>query len=103
MTYQEALKKIQTSKPKDNFMVIEASYNNKIILPYKDGVVFLTTLNNAESLVESYGDPTRINYFSRDAITSRVMSSQEYEQIKIANLLNISVDDVKAMALEGTQ
>ena len=102
MKYQEALKKVQTIKPKDNFMVIEASYNNKIILPYKDGVVFLTALNNAETLVESYGDKTRISGFGRDAITSRIMSHEEYEQIKISNLLNISVDDVKAMALEGS-
>ena len=102
MKYQDAVKKIQTNKPKDNFMVIETSYNNKIILPYKDGVVFLTALNNAETLVESYGDKTRINGFGRDSIVSRIMSYEEYEQIKVANLLNISVDDVKAMALEGS-
>ena len=100
MKYEEALKKVQTSKNKDNFMLIEVNWNNKILLPYKDGLVYLNSLINAESYSDS-GD-VRIGGINRDDITCRIISNEEYERIKIANLLNISLADVKAMALEGS-
>ena len=101
MEYKEALKKVQTSKNKANFMLIEVNWNNKIVLPYKDGLVYLNALINAESYSDS-GD-IRIGGFNREDIVCRIISNEEYEQIKIANLLNISLSDVKDMALKGTQ
>jgi hypothetical protein len=100
MTYQEALKKVQANKNKDNFMLIEVNWDNKILLPYKDGLVYLNSLINAESYSDS-GD-VRIGGIKQHDITCRIMSNEEYEQIKIANLLSISLADVKDMALKGS-
>lgn len=101
MEYLEAVKTVRTTKIKENFMVIELSYSNKIILPYKDGITFLSSLNTAETLKEDYAQPHRIIPFARDMVKTSVMSGEEYEQYKIAALLNISIDEVKEYALKA--
>ena len=99
MDYLTAVKQIQTKKPKDNFMLIEMYYDNKIILPYKDGLAFLAALNNAEKLTEEYNKPHRIIPINREAVRTSILSNEEYENYKIAALLNISLDEVKEAAL----
>lgn len=96
MDYPEALKKVQTTKATENFMVIQMVYNTKLVLPYKDGLVFMTALGSAEQLNEPYDTPHRITGLNRDTIKSYVMSHKEYERYKIAALLNIPHTEVEA-------
>ena len=98
MDYIEARKKIQTQKPKDHFMVFEMAYNCKIILPYKDALAFMASMVNAEKLQDGYSEPHRIVPVERDTLRSFLMSSEEYEQWKIAGLLNLTPDEVKEAA-----
>ena len=95
MKYEEALKLVQTKKPKDNYMLIEMAYDKKLLLPYKDALLFLSSLANAEQLNERYQEPHRIIGLERDSIHSRIFSHEEYERYKIAALLNITPDEVK--------
>lgn len=97
--YQDALKKVQTIKPKDNYMVIEMYYDNKIILPYKDGLAFMAALVNAEAYTTSYNEPHRIGSFNRDGIKSTIMSGEDYVKTKIAALLNVTMDQLKDLEL----
>lgn len=101
MDYKEALKKVQTSRQRENFLIVELDYNNKVLLPYKDGITLLSTLANAEQLSDRYGQTKSIGPLGMDSIKSYVLSASEYEQIKIAALLNVSVDEVKQFALEA--
>ena len=101
MDYKEALKAVTTKKPKDNYMVVELDYSLKLLLPFKDGLTFMTALNNAELLETSYSKPTMITPIERDKIKSTVMSCDEYERIKIAALLQITPDEVKEHALKA--
>lgn len=101
MDYKEALKKVSERKSSDNFIIIELDYSKKLILPYKDGIVFLSTLANAEQLNDRYNTPKSISSLENDAIKVTIMSAAEYEQIKIAALLNVTVDEVKQFALEA--
>ena len=94
MDYQEALKKTKTEKPAENYMLINLSYDKKVILPYKDGVAFMASLANAELLTEGYSEPVSIAGLDRDAVTFRVMSHAEYIRIKVATLLGIKPDEV---------
>jgi hypothetical protein len=96
MEYPEALKIVQTRKPKENYLLIQLTYDTKVILPYKDGITFMSSLVNAEQLSEHYDKPSRIVHFAKESITTRVLSNQEYERHKIAALLNVSVSDVEA-------
>lgn len=93
--YLEAVKKITVLKPKENFMVIELYYDNKLVLPYKDGITFLSAMSNAEYLKESYSEPHRISGITRDVFKTTVMSSEDYNRYKIAALLNITIDELK--------
>ena len=93
--YQEALKLVQSKKPKDGYMVIEFGYNHKIILPHKDGIALLTALNSAEEFEEPYSGVSRICIFNRSKLSAQIMSAEEYQQFKIATLLNVPVDEIK--------
>lgn len=99
MEYAEALKKVTATKPKENFMAIQTAYDRKLILPYKDGVAFMAALNNAEELKDGYGDPQRISEFDRKSITACVMSHEEYIRYKIAALLGVKPEEIKASQL----
>lgn len=98
MDYAEALKKVQSNKTKENFMLINISYSKDLILPYKDGIQLMASLTNAEQLLTPYQQQHRIAGLERDAVTSRVFSHEEYEQYKIAALLNVTIDEVKEYA-----
>ena len=97
MDLAEAVKKVKADKIKDNFMVLEFSYDNKLILPHKDGISILSALANAERLQDPYGGPKRITEVERDLVTTKLMSNFEYERYKIAALLQITPDEVKEM------
>ena len=103
MDYVTALKKVQTEKIKDNYMVLEFGYDHKILLPHKDGSTVLTALVNAERLKESYGDPIRITELERDMVKIQTMSRIEYERIKVATLLGLPVTEVKEMMEAATK
>jgi hypothetical protein len=103
MDYAQALKKVQTKRVKDNYLVIQFSYDAKLILPHKDGLLMMTALANAEQLNDPYNEPHRIKELDRSRITVTQMSQEEYEQYKIAALLNLSVGEVRDHQLTITQ
>ena len=94
MTPEEALKKVQSEKPKDNFMVVNIGYDSKIVVPYKDGLTIIAALVNAEELKEGYSEKTRITEFDRNTFNAKVLSRAEYERIKMAMLLNVDPKDL---------
>lgn len=100
MEYLEAVKKVQTTKPKDNFMVIKLDYETQLILPHKDGVAFMAALASAEQFNTHYSKPHSICELDRDKLTVTTMSCVEYERYKIATLLGVTVDEVKQFALQ---
>lgn len=96
MDYKEALKKVQARKPKGNFILFEIGYDNKLILPHADGIVFMNTLANAEQFNDPYNAKHSISELKREKIKVSTMSQDEYERYKIAALLNITVEEVIA-------
>lgn len=94
MSYQDALKKIQASKPKENMMAIRLSYDCTWLLPWKDGLAFMAALANAEQLNDSYSDKPKIASFDSSSLTVSVLPTDRYQNIKIAALLNVNLSDV---------
>jgi len=92
--YKTAKKEIKDMKSSEGFMVITVSYDKDLVLPYRDGLAFMTAIINAEQLSGNYNDK-RIKDFDNDTITARIMSYKDYERRKIAALLNVSYDDMK--------
>lgn len=102
MNYEQALKQVQAKKVKENYFLIEVSYDKKFILPHKAGVAFIEALSSAEQLKDPYKEPHSIIPLDRDAFTVRHFSQDEYEQYKIATLLGMSIDQVKEQRLTIT-
>lgn len=101
MEYAEAVKKVHSIKPRENYMVIEMYYDNKIILPYKDGLSFMASLANAESLKTPYNEPHTIGEFGENIIKTTVMSGETYIKYKIAALLNLTLDQLREIELQA--
>ena len=101
MEYQEAVKKVSQIKPKENYMVIEMYYDNKLVLPYKDGLAFMSALVNAETLSEPYQQPHRITPLNRNTLKTSIMSGEEYAKHKIAALLNVTLEELGDIELKA--
>lgn len=101
MDYQEALKQINVKKDVKNYLVVKITYDKEFIFPYKDGIAFIASMSEAEELHKPYGIPPKINALSMDVLSITPMSRKEYERIKIAELLKVSVDSI--IELEKTQ
>lgn len=97
MTLDEARKTIlQEAKKKENFMLINIGYDNNIVLPYQDGVALMSSLAAGEFLEGRHsGTKKCIVPIPEGRITVSYLSRHEYQQIKIANLLGISVSDLE--------
>ena len=93
--YQAAVKKVQGMKTKDAYLLCKISWDTKILLPYKVGMVFMESLGQAERFEEEYPKPPSIQPMDRDRITLSVVSAKEYDQIRIAQLLQVPLDVIK--------
>lgn len=94
--YKEALKEIYSKTPKDNFIVIEFDYNKSVLLPYEDGLKFLSCLRSAELYSEPYNKPKTIGPFDMAHFKTRVLSRKGYEDLKVAALLGVTVEELLA-------
>jgi hypothetical protein len=94
MDYAEALKTVSSQKVKDSMMLIKLGWDTKLILPFKDGVAFMSCLVNAEVLLDPYDQKHSISEYRKDAIETRVMSHSEYVRIKVAALLGVKPDEL---------
>jgi hypothetical protein len=92
----QARKELYSKLPKENFLAIEFDYNKSVLLPYDDGLKFLSCLKQAELLTEPYSKPKLISSFDSNHFKTRVISRKEYEDIKIATMLGITVEELNA-------
>ena len=93
LNYAKARKDVQARKPKSNFLLVDFAYDKKYILPYEDGIKLMAMLEKAEQLHKEYGKSARIHGI-KDPIECRPFSYQEYERIKIANLLQVDPESI---------
>ena len=82
--------------PKENFLAIEFDYNKSIVLPYDEGLRFVACLKNAELLDEPYNKSKTITGFQSNYFKTRILSRKEYEDIRIAAMLGITVEELNA-------
>lgn len=92
---KEAVKTVQSQKPKENYLIIQLSWDTKLVLPYKDGMVFISSLSNAEILESDYQKGKKIVPIKSDQLSTNILSTTEYQHIKIANLLGVNSDEVQ--------
>jgi len=90
----QARAELYNKMPKENFLAIDFDYNKSIVLPYDEGLRFVACLKNAELLDEPYSKAKTITGFQSNYFKTRILSRKEYEDIKIAALLGITVDEL---------
>jgi hypothetical protein len=96
-TAREQLRK--ATKLGDGYLLItfNDSYSGKYILPYKEGLTLLATLDRAEFWGNAYnGRVPDIQPISKDNITVQILSEIEYQRSKIAQLMGVSIDELKS-------
>lgn len=96
--YGPALERVQSAAVPRNMMIMELGAN-RIVLPYEDALVIQQHLTKAETFDESYSKPTRISPVKNDAVRFRLLSHEEYTDIKVATLLDCDTKDITAMRL----
>jgi len=101
MDYAEAKKKVQAEKPKENFMIVEIN-GLELVFPHKAGLDLLAAFANAERF-DGWSSSRRIVAIESRSIESKLLSRKEYEQYKMAALLNISFQEVKDMEERAKQ
>ena len=97
--YQAALKKVSTQKV-TNYIVVEISYDKKLVLPYEDGIALLNALSKAEQLNKEYGKPTTITGIGNGILSCNLLPQTDYQRIKIAQMLHINFDELEELELQ---
>ena len=87
-------KQIVNTKPKDNKLLIELAWNKKLVLPYDDGMAIMKALKNAELMMDEYGKDPQIVPVAKDDFRTSTLAHDYYEDIKVARLLNISLQEL---------
>ena len=92
---EEATKKVCSQKPKEGFITVHISvdYNTRLILPHSDGVALLETLKNAELWRQTDYEKSLIGPLETSTVVIAKMAGEEYEQRKVAMLLDVSYRD----------
>lgn len=92
---EEATKKVRSQKPKEGFITVHVSvdWNTRLILPHSDGVALMEALKNVEAYKFNGYEKSFIGPLETSVLTIAKMSAEEYEQRKVAMLLNVSYQD----------
>lgn len=80
---------------KPNYLLLDFGYSSKLIVPYKKGLEIVAALDHAEVFNRTYSEPDVISPLEEDTLKTTVISHSNYVLIKMANLLNITVDELK--------
>ena len=77
---------------KSNFIRIEISYSMSIVLPYKEAVVFMASLEMAEAYNNDIYDHPRISPMNKDneKLSMSILSQEQYLKYKMNHLLDIT-------------
>jgi hypothetical protein len=96
--FQNAKKKLAKTK-EEKYLMMEFSYDRKLILPYKKALEVLQGLEDAFVFCERWDKPPDFKPLS-DELKCQPMTEEEITTIKVAQLLGISYSDAKKLKEE---
>ena len=74
-----------------NYLAVELSYGVSIILPYREGVALLASLENAEKVsMPNYGQPNIKFNTERFEIKTEIITQAFYREQKMNHLLGVT-------------
>lgn len=97
MNIEAATKQVRAAKRNESYMVFTFNYGERYILPHKDGVALMQAMATAEQIPSYFPSdkPPEIKQLGSLGFRMEAMSQSEYEDIKIAALLGISLHDLQ--------
>lgn len=96
MNYKEAIALAKKAKPEENYLLIRIGYH-RFVLQNKDAIKFMEAMASAEMTDQYYGEPNAIQPIEADVIQASTLSASLYQQMKAAQLLNITLADLRQM------
>lgn len=90
---EKAKRKITNAELDDvkNYLVIELAYNSVIILPYKEGIAVMASLEHAERVFMSGYNKTNMTFNTeRFEIKTEVVTQAFYREQKMNHLLGVT-------------
>lgn len=90
----EAVKQVNAKK-QPNLFIVELSYNRKLVLPHDAGIALINALKDAEVMNDDYGKDPLIGPLEKDSIRVSSLAYAHYEDIKVAQLLNITLQELQ--------
>lgn len=93
--YLKASKQITKTK-EEMYLLVSVSYDIKLVLPYKQGMELISSLEHAMVFRDRYDKPPLYKPVE-DELTIRPMSTREINQIKVAQLLGVTIDTAKKL------
>lgn len=82
---KEQLKKLRNP---NNYIVIKISYG-EFVLPFKEGIEFITSFSKLEKYDKNYSSPTKVFPLNFSDIEIHVISQEEYEEAKVNHILGM--------------
>jgi len=77
----------------DGYAIVNFRYNTNFIMPYKQAMIVMDNMKNAEIANSSY-NTDKITKKASDNIEMTTMSTVTYARIKLANLLGVPLSDI---------
>jgi hypothetical protein len=73
-----------------NYLAIEISYGTSLLMPYKEGIAFMASLENAEKVtMPSYGQPNIKFNTERFELKTEIVTQAFYREQKMNHLLGV--------------
>jgi hypothetical protein len=91
--FLKAKKEIKSNRKDQNYMTISWRYGTELVLRYDDGLKLLNCLEHAEEFTGAYED-RRITALGSDSVKTTLLPRIEYENHKIAALLNVKYSEI---------
>lgn len=93
--YEEALKSISKTK-EEQFLMVDITYDLKLILPFKKAMEFIASLEEALVYIPSYSKAPNLKSLEKE-ITFYAISKDQINDIRVAKLLNITREEAEKM------
>lgn len=93
--YEETLKSIPKTK-EEQFLMVDITYELKLILPFKKAMEFMASLEEALLYIPSYSKAPTLKPLEKE-MTFYAMSKDQINDIRVAKLLNITREEAEKM------
>lgn len=94
MNYEEALELVKKEVHVDGYMWIKMGSYFNVVVPHKHGLTIIDNLKYGQKFEHTY-DPQYLQEITKDDIEIHFISIKQYQRHKLAELLQVSVEDVK--------